>query len=197
MKTIEIIGYERANLGKKASKDLRQESMVPCVLYGGPKQIHFYTPAFLFRDIIYSPEACKVNLFYEGQNFTCILQEAQFHPVNEMILHVDLLELVEGKQVKMDIPLAFVGTSPGVLKGGKFNQKLKRLKVMALPKDLPDQIMVDISNLEVGKTVKVGEIKAEGYTIINSKSIPVCSVDITRSMKQESASEEKDAKKKK
>jgi large subunit ribosomal protein L25 len=187
MKTVEIIGYKRANLGKKDSKDLRLEASVPCVLYGGTEQLHFHVPMFLFKDVIYTHEACKVLLNFEGKQYTCIVQEAQFHPVNEMLLHVDFLELNESKPVKMNIPLSFVGTAPGVIKGGKFVQKVKTLKVKALPANLPDTIEVDISKLDLGKLVKVSEIKTEGYTILNAKSIPVATVSIPRSLKQEEA----------
>jgi large subunit ribosomal protein L25 len=191
MKQVEIIGYKRANLGKKESKDLRLEANVPCVLYGGEEQLHFHVPMFLFRDIIYTGVACTVLLNLDGKQYKCIVQEAQFHPVNDMLLHVDFLLLKEDKEVKMNIPVAFVGTSPGVVKGGKFIQKVKTLSVKALPKNLPDFINVDISALEIGKSVKVGDIKAERYTILTSKAIPVASVVTTRALKQEESSAKK------
>ena len=187
MKQVEIIGYKRANLGKKDSKDLRLDSNVPCVLYGGSEQLHFHVPMFLFRDVIYTSVACTVLLNLEGKTYKCVVQEAQFHPVNEMLLHVDFLLLADDKAVKMNIPLRFEGTSPGVIKGGKLVQKVMRLTVKALPKDLPDFITVDISNLELAKSVKVGEIKTNNFTILNAKSIPVCTVTIPRSLKQEEA----------
>ncbi|MBC7450983.1 MAG: 50S ribosomal protein L25/general stress protein Ctc [Cytophagales bacterium] len=192
MKQVEIIGYKRANLGKKDSKDLRLvESSVPCVLYGGAEQLHFHVPMFLFRDIIYTGVACTVLLNVEGKTYKCVVQEAQFHPVNEMLLHVDFLELSEDKPVRMNIPLKFEGTSPGVIKGGKLVQKVMTLSVKALPKDLPDLILVDISTLELAKSVKVGDIKTNNFTILNSKSIPVCTVTIPRSLKQEEAAAKK------
>ncbi|MGN6648024.1 MAG: 50S ribosomal protein L25/general stress protein Ctc [Cytophaga sp.] len=191
MKQVEIIGYSRANLGKKGSKDLRLDSNVPCVLYGGEKQLHFHVPMFLFRDIIYTGEACTVLLNLEGKQYKCVVQEAQFHPVNEMLLHVDFLALSDNKPVKMNIPVKFEGTSPGVIKGGKLVQKVSKLTVKALPKDLPDYITVDISNLELAKSVKVGEIKTNNFTILNAKSIPVCTITIPRSLKQEEAAAKK------
>lgn len=187
MKQVEIIGYSRANLGKKGSKDLRLDSNVPCVLYGGASQLHFHVPMFLFRDIVYTGEACTVLLNLEGKQHKCVVQEVQFHPINEMLLHVDFLALDEKKEVKMNIPIKFEGTSPGVIKGGKLVQKVATLQVKALPKNLPDVIMVDISKLELAKSVKVGEIKTKDYTILNSKSIPVCTITIPRSLKQEEA----------
>lgn len=191
MKQVEIIGYSRANLGKKGSKDLRLDSNVPCVLYGGESQLHFHVPMFLFRDIVYTGEACTVLLNLEGKQYKCVVQEVQYHPINEMLLHVDFLALDEKKEVKMNIPIKFEGTSPGVIKGGKLVQKVASLQVKALPKNLPDVIMVDISKLELAKSVKVGEIKTKDYAILNSKAIPVCTITIPRSLKQEEAAAKK------
>ena len=191
MKQVEIIGYQRANLGKKGSKDLRLESSVPCVLYGGAEQLHFHVPMFLFRDIIYTGVACTVLLNLEGKQYKCLVQEVQYHPINEMLLHVDFLLMDENKPVKMNIPIVFEGTSPGVIKGGKLVQKVVKLTIKALPKDLPDTIAVDISKLELAKSVKVSEIKTHNFTILNAKSIPVCTVTIPRSLKQEEAAAKK------
>ena len=121
MKTIEIIGYQRANLGKKEAKQLRSEGNVPCVVYGGDEQIHFYAPMILFRNLVYTADAHFAHLNIEGVEKQCILQDIQFHPVNETILHADFLELHEGKKVKMDIPILLKGTPIGVGKGGEAN----------------------------------------------------------------------------
>ncbi len=183
MKSLEIIGYKRANLGKKSSKDLRLEAHVPCVLYGGEQQVHFYSPMILFRDLLYTPDAYLVKLNVEGELFQCILQEVQFHPVNEMILHVDFLEVKDEKPIKVEIPVSYVGNSPGVQIGGKLVPKLTKLKVKALAKDVPEVIQVDISTLELGKTVKVKDIKIGNYEILNSLSTPVVSVEVPRALK--------------
>ena len=114
MKTVEIIGYNRANLGKSESKKLRAEGSVPSVLYGGKEQIHFHSPMILFRDLVYTPEARFVNLNIEGHQTKAVLQDIQFHPVSEVILHADFLELFDDKPVTMDIPLRTVGNAPGV-----------------------------------------------------------------------------------
>ncbi|HSZ71172.1 MAG TPA: 50S ribosomal protein L25/general stress protein Ctc [Cytophagaceae bacterium] len=185
MKQVEIIGYKRANLGKKESAQLRAEAQVPCVLYGGNEVIHFSTPMFLFKDIIYTGDAVQAVIHVEGKKYTAILQDAQFHPVSEMILHADFLELVPNKVVKMDIPVTFEGTAPGVLKGGRFNQKMKKLTVKATPEKLPSSIVVNISTLELAKSVKVGDVKADGYVIVNAKSNPIATIEVTRSLKQE------------
>lgn len=183
MKTIEIIGFKRANLGKKESKQLRLDSNVPCVLYGGKDQIHFYAPMFLFRDLVYTPNAHKVGLVIENTTYECILQEIQYHPVNEMILHADFLQLNAEKEVKMEIPVKFEGVAPGVQKGGKLVQKLKKIKVKSLPGNLPEFIDVDISTLELNKSVKVGDIKPQNYTILNNLNLPIASVEVPRALK--------------
>ena len=116
METIEIIGYKRANLGKKNSKKLREEGNVPCVVYGGNEQLHFHSPMILFRDLIYTPGANFVKLNIDAVEKDAILQDIQFHPVSEVILHADFLELQENKKIKMEIPVKIIGDSPGVLK---------------------------------------------------------------------------------
>jgi large subunit ribosomal protein L25 len=183
MKTLEIIGFKRANLGKQESKKLREESNVPCVLYGGKEQIHFHAPMFLFRDLVYTPNVHKVKLTVEGKSYDCILQDVQFHPVNEMLVHADFLELQEDKPVKMDIPVSFKGQAPGVLKGGKLIPKLKKVTVKALPKNLPDTIEIDVSTLELNKSIKVGDVKTDKYTILNAKTNPIVSVQVPRALK--------------
>ncbi len=187
MKTVEIIGFKRANLGKKEAKDLRAEGKVPCVVYGGKEQVHFHAPMILFRDLVYTPEARFVKLNVEGQEFRAILQDMQFHPVNEMILHADFLMLDEKKPVKMDIPVKFIGTAPGVQKGGKLMSKMNKLTVKALPDNMPEFIEVDISGLDLGKTIKVGEVKQENFTILNSPLVSIATVAIPRALKGKGA----------
>jgi large subunit ribosomal protein L25 len=190
MKTLEIIGFKRANLGKRESKQLRLSANVPCVLYGGEEQVHFYAPMFLFRDLVYTPNAYKVDLTVEGKKYPCILQDIQFHPVNDMILHADFLLLKEDKEVKMDVPVRITGTSPGVIKGGKLISKMKKVKVKALPKNLPDYVEADISSLEIGKSLRIGDLKSGDFTFLNNKSLPVVSVETTRASRGAAAAEE-------
>ena len=135
MKTIEIIGYRRANLGKSDSQRLRDEGNVPCVLYGGDNQVHFYAPMILFRDVVYTNEAHFVHLNIEGEESQAILQEVQFHPVSEIILHADFLRISEDRKIKMNIPARLVGQAPGVSKGGTLVQKRSALKVQ-IPLDV-------------------------------------------------------------
>ncbi|WP_439881643.1 50S ribosomal protein L25/general stress protein Ctc [Pontibacter sp. MBLB2868] len=195
MKTLEIIGFKRANLGKQQSKDLRNESFVPGVLYGGSEQVHFYAPAILFRDLVYSPEVYEVDLNIEGTHYRAIMQDVQFHPVNEMLLHVDFLELQDDKPVKIEIPVKMVGNSPGVMLGGKLVTKLRKLKIKALPANLPDYIEVDISDLELGKSIKVNKIKGGDYEILTNALAPVATVTIPRALKSAQMEEARGGKK--
>ncbi len=180
MEIIEIIGYKRANLGKQNSKKLREEGNVPCVVYGGEEQIHFHSPMILFRDLVYTPGAKFVKLNIEGVEKNAILQDIQFHPVSETILHADFLELQDDKKVKMEIPIKCVGSSPGVMQGGKILIRIRKLSVMAYPKNMPSFIEVDISNLQLGKSIKVEELLNENFDILNSPLVSVVSVNVPR-----------------
>ncbi|GAA4440527.1 50S ribosomal protein L25/general stress protein Ctc [Pontibacter saemangeumensis] len=195
MKTLEIIGFKRANLGKQQTKELRNESNVPGVLYGNGEQVHFYSPVILFRDLIYSPEVYEVDLNIEGTHYRAILQDAQYHPVNEMLLHVDFLQLQDDKPVKMDIPVKFVGTSPGVIAGGKLSVKLRALKIKALPANLPDYVEVDISDLELGKSIKVAKVKAQNFEILTNPNAPIATVTVPRALKSAQVEESRGGKK--
>ena len=189
MKSLEIIGYNRANLGKTESRDLRTQGSVPCVLYGGQEQIHFHTPAYLFKDLVYSPEAAFVKVNIEGKEVDAVLQAIQFHPVNEMILHADFLQLFDDRAVKMEVPVRTEGTSPGVVAGGKLIFKQRKLTVKALPKDMPDFISLDISKLELGKSARVSEIETKNYQILNAPATPIVTVEIPRALRGKTATE--------
>ena len=180
METIEIIGFKRANLGKKESKKLREEGNIPCVVYGGKDQIHFHAPMILFRDLVYTPGANFVKLNIEGEERDAVLQDIQFHPVSEIILHADFLELDDNKKVKMEIPVKAIGNSPGVQQGGKILMRIRKLSVMAYPKDMPSFVEVDISELELGKSIKVEDLLNDQYDILNSPLVSVVSVNIPR-----------------
>ena len=185
MKTVEIIGYKRANLGKTEAKRLREEGMVPCVVYGGDHQIHFYAPMILFRDLVYTDEAHFAKLTIEGEPepFEAILQDIQFHPVSEIIMHADFLQLFRGTPIKMDIPVRPEGNAPGIAQGGKLIRKIKYLKVKALPKDMPEYISVDVSELKLGKSIKVGELPGGDYEILNSPLVTLAGIEVPRALK--------------
>ncbi|MFY0686851.1 MAG: 50S ribosomal protein L25/general stress protein Ctc [Cyclobacteriaceae bacterium] len=183
MKTVEIIGYKRANLGKAESKKLRGEGFVPCVLYGGNEQVHFYAPMILFKDLVYTGEARFVELNIEGDQRKAIMQDLQFHPVSETILHVDFLELSDDKTVTMKIPVKLQGNAPGVQQGGRLIMKMPHLNVKATPGNMPEFINVDISGLKLGKTIKVGAIEPQSYEILTSPLVSIASVEVPRAMK--------------
>ncbi|HYG19120.1 MAG TPA: 50S ribosomal protein L25, partial [Ohtaekwangia sp.] len=166
MKTVEIIGYKRANLGKADSQKLRDEGLVPCVLYGGNEQVHFYSPMILFRELVYTNEAHFVHINIEGEESQAILQEVQFHPVSEIILHADFLRISEDRKIKMSIPARLIGQAPGVAKGGALIQKRSTLKVYGYPKDMPDHIDVSVAELDFHHAIKIGDIKVEGLEFL-------------------------------
>lgn len=183
MKTVEIIGYRRANLGKSDSQRLREEGNVPCVLYGGGDQVHFHSPMILFRDLVYTNEAHFVHLNIEGEESQAILQDIQFHPVNETILHADFLRISEQRKIRMKIPTRIVGQSPGVVKGGTLVRKKDSLNVVAFPKDMPDHIDVDVSNLDFHHAVKVADISYPGVEFKEAKASPIAVVEVPRAAK--------------
>ena len=183
MKKLEIVGYKRSTLGTKGSKDLRLEALAPCVLYGGKEQVHFAVPMILFRELLYSADVYEVELNIEGDIHRAILQDAQFHPVNEMILHVDFLEIDSKKPIKIDVPVKIIGNSPGVIKGGKMVQKLRKVSLRGLVANIPDFVTADISGLDLGQTVKVNKLVVEGCEILNPMSNPVATIDIPRALR--------------
>ncbi len=183
MKTVEIIGYRRANLGKVESQNLRDEGSVPCVLYGGNEQIHFHSPMVLFRELVYTNEAHFVHFNIEGEEGQAILQEVQFHPVSEVILHADFLRISDERKIKMSIPLRVVGQAPGVTKGGVLVSKRSSLRVYGFPKDMPDHIDVDVSGLDFHHAVKVGDVKIPNLELLDPKQASIAVVEVPRSAK--------------
>jgi len=183
MKTLEIIGYKRANLGKKEAKALRADGSVPCVLYGGDEQVHFSAPMILFKELVYTQEGHFVKLNIEGTIYNAILQDVQFHPVSEVLLHADFLMLFEGKLIKMDVPVHFVGMSPGVANGGALIKKRRTLKVQALPKNMPEHIDVELGALDFGKAIKVSAVKSENYQILDTPQASIAVVEMPRALR--------------
>jgi large subunit ribosomal protein L25 len=183
MKTVEIIGYRRANLGKSSAHQIREEGSVPCVLYGGSDQVHFYAPMILFRDLVYTNEAHFVHLNIEGEESRAILQEVQFHPVSEILLHADFLRISDERKIKMEIPTRLVGKAPGVEKGGTLVRKRATLKVGAFAKDMPDHIDVDVSHLDFHKAVKVGDVKMENLEFLDPHQASIAVVEVPRAAK--------------
>lgn len=184
MKKTEIVGYKREAVGTKSSKALRADGNVPCVIYGGEEVIHFHSPAYLFKDLIYTPEVYEVELNIEGVVKRGVLKDAQFHPVSDMILHVDFLEIFDNKEVEMNVPVKLVGTAPGAAIGGQVYIKNKKLKVVALPNNLPDYVEVDISSLDLSQSLKVSEVSVAGeYKILTNPSVSIVSIIVPRALK--------------
>jgi large subunit ribosomal protein L25 len=184
MKSIAISGSPRENVGKRDAKELRYEGKVPAVLYGGKAQTHFAVSAADLKPVIYTPDVHFIDLNVGSVKATAIVQDIQFHPLTEQILHVDFLELDQNKPIAIEIPIKLTGTSPGVKMGGKLVQKLRKLRIKALPKDHLDTIDVSIEELEVGKSVRVGDLKFDKLTITNAKEDTIVSVTTSRALRQ-------------
>ena len=192
MKTLEIIGYKRANLVKIYAKKLRSEGRVPCVLYGGKEQVHFETPMINFRDLVYTSDVHYVNISVDGTKSQAILQDIQFHPVSEIIMHADFLELKQDKPISLDIPVRTKGNAPGVAEGGKLYINQKYLLVKALPKDMPEEIIVDISKLKLGSSIKVAAIEPGDFEFLTSELVSVISVETPRTIRAVEREDEED-----
>jgi large subunit ribosomal protein L25 len=180
MKSVSMSGSPRENVGKKDARSLRRQELIPCVIYGGKEQVNLTVPLASFKDIIYTPEACLIKLSVGSKTYDVVLQDAQFHPVNDKIIHADFLQIFPDKPVKIDIPVNLTGNSPGVIKGGKLILKLRKIRVQGLMDALPDKIDVNISKLDIGDSVKVGQLVQEGLTFLNAPSSVVVMVKTAR-----------------
>jgi large subunit ribosomal protein L25 len=201
MKSITIKGSERESVGKKATKAVRDAGMVPCVIYGGEQPVHFTAEEKAFKNLVYTPNAHTVSIELEsGLKVNAILQDIQVHPVSDKILHIDFYQLKDEKEISMEIPVKITGTSPGVLAGGVLRLNQRRLKVKALPKNLPDFVEANISELEMGNKLYVTKLVTNNFKLMHPDNTVVCQVRISRAaMKaaQEAAKAEKGGAKKK
>lgn len=195
MKIVSLSGSTRASVGSVNATALRNEGKVPCVIYGGKEQVHFSALEKDFKTIIFTPDACQVEVNIDGKKYLTILQETQFHRLTDRLIHADFLEIVEGKPLTMQIPVRTLGTSEGVRAGGKLTIKLRKLKVRGLANKLPDTIDINIEKLVIGKSVTVGEINIEGVELLNAKNVSVVSVNTTRAVAQAEQAAAKDDKK--
>jgi large subunit ribosomal protein L25 len=192
MKTIEIQGLKRSDLTKQSLKALRIDEQVPCVLYGGAEPIHFSVPLAQFKGLVYTPNVYIVKVMVDGKDYSCVMQDIQFHPVNDIIQHVDFLEITDSSPVTINVPIKVTGASEGVKQGGKLVTKVRRLKVKALPKQLPDFIDLDITPLKIGGTIRVRDLKLKGVEFLDSPSNVVIAVRTTRNVAAaETATEKK------
>ena len=192
MKTYEISGVERESLGKKETKLLRSAGLVPCVIYGGEKVIHFSAEEAAFKHAIYTPNVYIMNITIGEKVVKAIIQDVQFHPVTDSLLHVDFLEINDAENVNIEIPVKLNGFAKGVAKGGKLQLSMRRLRVSGLLANLPDELNIDVTDVELGKSIKVGELNFENLEILNAKNAVVCTVKLTRAARA-AAKEEKAA----
>ena len=181
MKSITINGSQRESVGKKATKALRNAGQVPCVLYGGDKPVHFSAPELAFSKLVYTPNAHTVVINVEGGDpFNAVLQDIQFHPVTDRILHVDFYQLFEDKEIALNIPVQLVGNSRGVKNGGVLRRPYRKLRIKALPVNLPDFIEIDITPLKIGDKIAVGDLLNEKYSFLHPDNTVVCQVRTSR-----------------
>ena len=180
MKSISIKGSKRESVGKKATKALRNAGQVPCVVYGGDQPVHFNAPELAFKDLVYTPNAHTVEIDVDGQTILAILQDIQFHPVTDRILHIDFYQIFEDKPVIMNIPVHFVGSSKGVRNGGVLRKTNRVLRVKALPDNLPDYLEADITELKIGSKLYVSALAHDDYTVMHPDNFVVCQVRTSR-----------------
>ena len=180
MKSITIKGQERESVGKKATKALRDAGMVPCVIYGGKQPVHFAAEEKAFKSLVYTPNAHTVVVDLNGKTTDAILQDIQFDPISDKILHIDFFQLDEKKEIIMEVPVKITGTSPGVLLGGDLRLNQRRLKVKALPKNLPDFVEANISELQMGNKLSVTKLPTNNFKLMHPDNTVVAQVKISR-----------------
>lgn len=187
MKEIDVKGQKRSETGKKASKLLRKEGLVPCNLYGeakdesgNPKAISFAASTKELRKIVYTPHIYVINLTIDGESHTAVLKELQFHPVTDALLHVDFYEINDQKPITIGIPVKLTGLAQGVRDGGRMNLSIRKINVTAKYQDIPEHLDVDVTSLQIGKSIKVGDLHYEGLELATSKDVVVCSIKATR-----------------
>ena len=200
MKEFNLKGQKRELTGKKATKQLRKEGLVPCNLYGEakdangkPEALAFAIPSSDLRKVIYTPHVYVINLDIEGVHHTAVIKELQFHPTTDAVLHIDFLEINEEKPLTIGIPVHLVGLAQGIRDGGRMNLSIRKIEVTAPFRQIPEQLDIDVTNLRIGKSIKVGELSFEGLEFATSKEVVVCSIKMTRAASKNAASEEEEA----
>jgi large subunit ribosomal protein L25 len=196
MNSIKIEGQNRTDFGKKATRHLRADGKVPCVIYGGTGNVSFSAPTSAFRHLVYTPEFQLAEISVDGNMYRCIMKDLQFDVVTDSLTHIDFLELVDDKKVVANLPLKYVGTPEGVKAGGRLEIKMKTVRVRTFPKYLKAAIEVNIANLKLNENMRVSDIPAEHMEVMNSPRIPIASIVMTRALKQQENADAKDAKKK-
>ncbi|MBK7409378.1 MAG: 50S ribosomal protein L25 [Saprospirales bacterium] len=193
MKTVAINGTLREELGKKGAGSVRREERVPCVMYGGDKVIHFSTTIGDLRHLVYTPDFKTAEVTVDGKSYRAILKDVQFHPVTDSVIHADFLQLIDGHPIKVELPVRFKGVSPGVKSGGKLLAQLRRVLVKTTPEKLVEELLVDISKLGLGQSIRIRDIKAlDGLEVLMSPSVPVAMVEIPRALRSVTLGEEEE-----
>lgn len=192
MKSITIKGSQRESVGKVSTKALRNAGKVPCVLYGGDKPVHFSAEEKAFKNLVFTPNVYTATIELDGQTFSAILQDIQFHPVTDRILHIDFYQLHDDKAVTMNIPVKLVGTSPGVLNGGSLRFTNRKLRVKAIPANLPDVIEANISKLKIGNKLYITELFNDDYTFMHPDNTVVVQVRTSRNAMANASEEEEE-----
>ncbi|MDP5092395.1 MAG: 50S ribosomal protein L25/general stress protein Ctc [Polaribacter sp.] len=191
MKSITIKGSKRESVGKTASKALRNAGMVPCVIYGGEQPLHFSAEEKAFKSLVYTPNVYTASIDIDGKVIPAILQDIQFHPVSDKIIHIDFYQLFEDKEITMNIPVNLVGKSKGVAIGGALRHNVRKAKVKAIPANLPDFIEADITELEIGNKLYITSLKNDKYTILHPDNTVVAQVRMSRNASKAAAEAKK------
>ena len=192
MKSITIQGTKRESVGKKSTKALRDAELVPCVVYGGGEPLNFSALEKAFKGLVYTPEAHTVSIEVDGQVIPAVLQDIQFHPITDKIIHADFYRLSDDKPVVMEVPVRVTGRSKGVVAGGVLRQTYRKLKVKAIPANLPDEIVVDITPLKIGNKLYVETLKSEKYTFMHPDNAVVVAVKMSRNASKNAAAADDD-----
>ena len=200
MKEISVSGQKRATTGKKATKELRKEGLVPCNLYGEkkgekglPEALSFAIPAAQLRKVVYTPHVYVVNLTIDGEAHKAVMKELQFHPTTDALLHIDFFEVNEEKAITIGIPVKLSGHAQGVRDGGRLSQAVRQLNVTAPYKQIPEVLDIDVTELKLGKAIKVAELNFEGLEIATPAQVVVCSVKATRASRSAAAAADENA----
>ncbi len=200
MKEFSVSGQKRATTGKKAAKELRKEGLVPCNLYGEkrgdnnlPEALSFAIPATQLRKVVYSPDVYVINLTIDGEAHKAVMKELQFHPTTDALLHIDFYEVNEEKAITIGIPVKLTGHAQGVRDGGRLSQAVRQLNVTAPYKQIPECLEIDVTNLALGKAIKVADLSFEGLEIATPAQVVVCSVKATRASRSAAAAEAAEA----
>jgi large subunit ribosomal protein L25 len=182
MKSVSISGSLRENVGKKDAKAQRAQGLIPCVIYGGKEQLQFVVEETQFQHLLFTPEVKYAELEVEGKKFEAVVQATQWHPITDQLLHVDFLEVIEEKHVTIGIPIKITGTSPGVLRGGRLVKKIRKITVKGLLKNIPEEITVDISNLDINDMIKISDLSISNLTFIENPGTIIVNIASTRNV---------------